>query len=59
MKNNLKYDDFGNIDADYYVEQAYELRREFYAVQTKKAVASVKSFFANFSFAHPFKAFQH
>jgi len=39
MNNDLKYDAFGNLDADYYVEKAYELRRQYYAQLTKKAVA--------------------
>ncbi|ETX12499.1 hypothetical protein MUS1_02610 [Marinomonas ushuaiensis DSM 15871] len=47
MKNELKYDDFGNFDADYYVEQAYALRRAYYAEIAKNAVANVKAFFAS------------
>jgi hypothetical protein len=49
MKNDLKYDAFGNLDADYYVEKAYELRRAYFAAATKKAVASVKAFFVKLS----------
>lgn len=47
MKNDLKYDAFGNLNTDYYVEQAYALRRAYYATVTKKAVANVKAFFAS------------
>jgi hypothetical protein len=56
MKNNLKYDNFGNIDADFYVEQAYELRRAYYAVVIKKAIVSVKAFFATHTISHPLKS---
>ncbi|WP_421848576.1 RSP_7527 family protein [Marinomonas sp.] len=49
MKNDLKYDAFGNLDADYYVEKAYELRRQYYAQLTAKAVAGVKAFFVKLS----------
>jgi hypothetical protein len=47
MKNDYKYDSFGNLDADYYVEKAYELRRAYYAAAFKKIKVSVKAFFAN------------
>ncbi|MCB5161105.1 hypothetical protein [Marinomonas algarum] len=59
MKTHLKQDNFGNLDAEYYVEQAYELRREFYAQAIKKAVVHVKHFFAHFSITRPLKAFHH
>lgn len=60
MKNDLKYDTFGNLDADYYVEKAYELRREYYAEIAKKMTASVKAFFANLSASRSLKsASQH
>lgn len=45
MKNDYKYDDLGNLDTDYYVEKAYEMRRAYFASITKKAVTSVKHFF--------------
>ena len=47
MKNDLKYDELGNFDTDYYVEQAYALRRAYYAALVKKVVANVKAFFAS------------
>ena len=47
MKNDLKYDDFGNLDADYYVEKAYELRRAYLSAVMKSALVSVKAFFIN------------
>ena len=58
MKNDLKYDAFGNLDADFYVEKAYELRRAYYAELTKKAVASVKAFFAKLTAARTLKSAQ-
>ncbi|MGO2233798.1 hypothetical protein B6N13_01565 [Marinomonas sp. UCMA 3892] len=58
MKNDLKYDAFGNLDADFYVEKAYELRRAYYAELTKKAVASVKAFFAKLTAGRTLKSAQ-
>ncbi|MCW4630865.1 MULTISPECIES: RSP_7527 family protein [Marinomonas] len=45
MKNDMKFDTFGNLDTDYYVEKAYELRRAYYAAAIKKASASIKALF--------------
>ena len=56
MKNNLKYDNFGNFDADFYVEQAYELRRAYYTAVIKKAIVSVKAFFSTHTISHPLKS---
>lgn len=56
MKNDLKYDSFGNIDTDFYVEKAYELRRAYYAVAIKKVVLSVKTFFTTNHLNHPLKS---
>lgn len=50
MKDDLKYDDFGNLDTDFYVEQAYEMRRAYYAEAIKALKSSVKSLFAGASF---------
>lgn len=47
MNNDLKFDDFGNIDTDYYVEQAYALRSAYYANAIKSAASRAKKFFAN------------
>ncbi|RBP81086.1 hypothetical protein EBI01_12785 [Marinomonas rhizomae] len=58
MKNDLKYDAFGNLDADYYVEKAYELRRAYYAQMTKNAVASVKAFCAKLTANRSMKSAQ-
>ncbi|GAB3488097.1 RSP_7527 family protein [Marinomonas epiphytica] len=51
MKDEFKYDDFGNLDTDFYVEQAYEMRREYYAQAVKTAKSRVKNFFASLSFS--------
>lgn len=58
MNNDLKYDAFGNLDADYYVEKAYELRRQYYAQLTKKAVAGVKAFYAKLTANRSMKSAQ-
>ncbi|RBO84680.1 MULTISPECIES: RSP_7527 family protein [Marinomonas] len=60
MKNDYKYDAFGNLDADFYVEKAYELRRAYYAQAIKKVTSRVKAFFTGLTIARPFKsASQH
>jgi len=56
MKNDYKYDSFGNLDADFYVEKAYELRRAYYAAAIKKTTANVKAFFANLTVNRPIKS---
>lgn len=56
MKSDIKYDTFNNVDVDYYVEQAYKLRREYYAGVIKKAVARVKSAFTNLTVNRPLKS---
>lgn len=42
MKSNYRYDNLGNIDTDYYVEKAYEMRRAYLAQSFKKIAVSVK-----------------
>ncbi|NLQ17473.1 hypothetical protein HGG82_07510 [Marinomonas sp. M1K-6] len=60
MKNEMKYDTFGNLDTDYYVEKAYELRRAYFTALIKKMTANVKAFFANVTASRPLKsASQH
>ncbi|MEP3349541.1 MAG: hypothetical protein ABJN96_06240 [Marinomonas sp.] len=56
MKNDIKYDTFNNVDVDYYVEQAYKLRRDYYASAIKKAVARVKNVLANLTVSRPLKS---
>ncbi|NVK74335.1 hypothetical protein C0J08_02905 [Marinomonas sp. CT5] len=58
MNNDLKYDAFGNLDADYYVEKAYELRRQYFAAATKKAAANVKAFFVKLTANRSIKSAQ-
>ncbi|TDO97910.1 RSP_7527 family protein [Marinomonas balearica] len=45
MKSDYKYDQFGNLDTDFYVERAYELRRAYFAESVKNAKASFKKWF--------------
>ena len=60
MKNDYKYDSFGNLDTDFYVEKAYELRRAYYAAAIKKIAARVKALFAGLTVSRPLKtASQH
>ncbi|MEO9653899.1 RSP_7527 family protein [Marinomonas sp.] len=47
MNNDLKYDEFGNLDTDYYVEQAYAMRNTYYAEAIKSAASRAKAFFSN------------
>ncbi|SBS26776.1 hypothetical protein MSP8887_04303 [Marinomonas spartinae] len=49
MKNDYRYDSLGNLDTDYYVEKAYEMRREYFALLVKKAFTSVKNIFSGFA----------
>ncbi|REG82637.1 hypothetical protein [Marinomonas pollencensis] len=42
MKTDYKYDNLGNLDTDYYVEKAYEMRRYYLSLAFKKAVSGVK-----------------
>jgi len=51
MKSDYKYDSLGNLDTDYYVEKAYEMRRVYFALMMKKAVASVKNIFSGLTTA--------
>jgi hypothetical protein len=60
MKNDYQYDNFGNLDADYYIEKAYELRRAYFAQAFKKVKARVKAFFVGLTNNRPMKsASQH
>ncbi|MFT6406513.1 MAG: hypothetical protein ACJA2U_002893 [Marinomonas primoryensis] len=56
MKTDYKYDSFGNLDTDFYVEKAYELRRAYYAAAFKKMKANVTAFFANLTVSRPLKS---
>ncbi|MEO9275104.1 hypothetical protein ABFY09_09585 [Marinomonas sp. 5E14-1] len=56
MKSDIKYDTFNNVDVDYYVEQAYKLRRDYYASAIKKAVTRIKSVFTNLTVNRPLKS---
>ncbi|MGO2355753.1 MAG: RSP_7527 family protein [Marinomonas foliarum] len=56
MNNDLKYDAFGNLDADYYVEKAYELRRAYLSSAMKSAVVNLKAFFANLASSRTLKS---
>jgi hypothetical protein len=56
MKTDYKYDSFGNLDTDFYVEKAYELRRAYYAAAFQKMKANVKAFFANLTVSRPLKS---
>ncbi|MBJ7537877.1 RSP_7527 family protein [Marinomonas transparens] len=58
MKNDYKYDAFGNLDTDYYVEQAYALRSAYYTEMTKKTIVAIKAFFANLTANRSFKTAQ-
>ncbi|MEL0635578.1 hypothetical protein V6259_02190 [Marinomonas sp. TI.3.20] len=42
MNTDLKYDNTGNIDTDYYVEKAYEMRRYYLALAFKKMFSAMK-----------------
>ncbi|ADZ92768.1 RSP_7527 family protein [Marinomonas mediterranea] len=47
MKNDYKYDQFGNLDTDYYVERAYAIRRAYFAQSVKQAKAAFAKWFAS------------
>ncbi|BFM50637.1 hypothetical protein THO17_28000 [Marinomonas sp. THO17] len=60
MKNDYRYDHFGNLDTDFYVEKAYELRRAYYAQAINSAKTRIKAFFTNLMHNHSMKsASQH
>jgi hypothetical protein len=56
MNNDIKYDIFNNVDVDFYVEKAYQLRREYYASAIKNMTARVKSLFSNVTVSSPLKS---
>lgn len=56
MKNEIKYDTFNNVDVDYYVEQAYQLRHDYYVSAIKKGLSRAKAILANLTLLRPFKS---
>jgi hypothetical protein len=42
MKTDYKYDNLGNLDTDYYVEKAYEMRSVYLSLAFKKVVSGIK-----------------
>jgi hypothetical protein len=45
MKNDYKYDEFGQLDTDYYVAQAKTLRNAYFAELAKSLIKNAKAMF--------------
>lgn len=56
MKDDMKYDEFGNLDTEYYLEKAYQMRRIYCAAVMKKALTSVKTFVVNLTTGRALKS---